>query len=456
MLNISLTRINKKVNLEKYESFKILSERSVSGILIKLMTTIFIIGFLAMFLPWTQNIRAGGNVTTLSPNDRPQTIQAVIGGKIEKWYVIEGQHVSIGDTIIRISETKDEYFDPQILNNTNLQINAKDESSKAYAQKASNLSQQLNALQKAKDAKIEQNKIKIEQTYLKIQSDSIDLVAAKTKKQIAENQLIRIDQLNKEGLKSLTDLEAKRLALQETNAKVIAVENNINTHRNELLNLESNLISIINEYDDKIAKSKSDRMSALSSKYDTDATKSKLQSQYNNYQVRQSNYYITSPINGTVTEAIKTGVGEIIKNGDAVVSIIPDKYSLAVETFISPMDMPLLDIGQNVRVQFDGWPAIIFSGWPNSSYGTFGGKIFAINNIISENGKYRILIAPDNDYGEWPKEVRVGGGANTITLLNNVKIGYELWRQLNGFPADYYKNEKSEDIKTKAPLRKVK
>jgi len=456
MLNISLNRINKKVILEKYESFQILEERSVSQFLIRIMIVIFLLGFLAMFLPWTQNIRATGKVTTLSPNDRPQTVQTVIDGKIEKWYIVEGEQVNVGDTILKISEVKDAYFDPQILDNTNIQINAKDESSKAYAQKASNLSDQLTALIKSKEAKIEQNNIKIEQTYLKIQSDSIDLVAAKTKKQIAENQLTRIEQLNKEGLKSLTELEAKRLSLQETNAKVIAIENKINTHLNELKNLESNLISIVNEYDDKIAKSKSDRMSALSSKYDTDATKSKLQSQYNSYEVRQSNYYITSPIKGTVTEAIKTGVGEIIKNGEAIVSIIPDEYRLAVETFIDPMDMPLLNIGQKVRVQFDGWPAIIFSGWPNSSYGTYGGRIFAINNIISKNGKYRILIEPDGEYGEWPQEVRVGGGANTITLLNNVKVGYELWRQLNGFPADYYKDEKSKDIKTKAPLRKVK
>jgi multidrug efflux pump subunit AcrA (membrane-fusion protein) len=420
------------------------------------MTVVFIIGFLAMFLPWTQNIRANGNVTTLSPNDRPQTVQAVIGGKIEKWFVIEGQQVSIGDTIIQISEVKDEYLDPQILDNTNIQIVAKNESSKAYAQKASNLEDQLEALINSKNAKIEQNKIKEEQTYLKIQSDSIDLVAAETKKEIALNQLTRIEQLYNEGLKSLTDLEAKRLSLQETNAKVIAIKNKINTHRNELRNIESTLISIINDYDDKIAKSKSDRMSALSSKFDTDATKNKLQSNYNSYEVRQANYYITSPVNGTVTEAIKTGIGEIIKTGDPILTIIPDDYNLAVETFIEPMDMPLLKIGQKVRVQFDGWPAIIFSGWPNSSYGTFGGKIFAINNIISKNGKYRILIAPDDNVNPWPKEVRVGGGANTITLLNNVKIGYEIWRQLNGFPADYYKNEKSKDIKVKAPLKKVK
>ena len=456
MLNISLKRINEKHDFKKYRSFKIIEQRNVSQALLRIMVFIFIGTIAAMFLPWTQNIRAKGNVTTLQPNDRPQSIQATIGGKIEEWYVVEGTIVSVGDTIIRISEVKEEYMDPQILPNTKSQIDAKIESSKAYAQKAVNLRDQLKALQDAKAIKLEQNSIKIEQTKLKIRSDSIDLVAAETKKLIADNQLRRIENLYNDGLKSLTELEAKQFAVQEANAKVISLENKIDVNKNELINLTANRTAIETEYDDKIAKSRSDRMSALSSKYDTDATTSKLQSQYNTYEVRQSNYYITSPINGIVTDALQTGVGELIKAGDGIVTIVPSVLDLAVETFVEPMDMPLLQIGQKVRVQFDGWPAIVFSGWPNSSYGTFGGKVFAINNDISDNGKYRILIAPDPDDIPWPNELRVGGGSNTITLLKDVKVGYELWRQLNGFPPDYYKKNEIEDVKTKAPLKRFK
>ena len=456
MLNISLKRVNDNIDLDKYDSFKTLRQRSVSKVLLRLMTFVIIGGILALFLPWTQNIRANGNVTTLSPDDRPQTVQATIGGKIEAWYAQEGDFVSIGDTIMRISEVKELYMDPDILSNTQSQIVAKNESSKAYEEKASNLSGQLQALINGKVIKLEQNEIKANQTRLKIKSDSIDLVAAKTKKDIADNQLQRIQNLYDEGLKSLTDLEAKRLSVQEAQAKVISIQNKIDGNLNELNNLKANISAITNEYDNKIAKSKSERMSAMSAKYDADANRNKLQSQYNTYEVRQNNYYITSPINGTLTQAIKTGIGEIIKAGDAIVNIVPKEYNLAVETFINPMDMPLLDIGQKVRVQFDGWPAIVFSGWPNSSYGTFGGVIFAINNDISDNGKYRIMIAPDPEDIEWPNEVRVGGGANTITLLNDVRVGYELWRQLNGFPADYYKNSKSKKVKTKIPLKKIK
>ena len=216
------------------------------------------------------------------------------------------------------------------------------------------------------------------------------------------------------------------------------------------------MVSIENEYRDKIAKSKSDRMSALSSGFDADASRNKLQSSYNAYEVRQQNYYITSPIDGIITKAIKTGIGELIKAGDEIVSIIPEDYGIAVEMYVEAMDVPLLAKGQKVRIQFDGWPAIVFSGWPNNSYGTFGGKVFAIDNFISENGKYRVLVAPDKEVEDWPEEVRIGGGANSIILLENVSVGYELWRQLNGFPPDFYKTNKEADVKNKAPLRKVK
>jgi hypothetical protein len=90
---------------------------------------------------------------------------------------------------------------------------------------------------------------------------------------------------------------------------------------------------------------------------------------------------------------------------------------------------------------FDGWPAIIFSGWPNVSYGTFGGKIVAIDNFTSKDGKYRILVSADSQEVPWPEAIRIGSGANGFALLNDVPIWYELWRQLNGFPPDYYQKE---------------
>lgn len=124
-----------------------------------------------------------------------------------------------------------------------------------------------------------------------------------------------------------------------------------------------------------------------------------------------------------------------------VVEIVPNNIEFAVELFIEPMDLPLIDIGEKIRFVFDGFPAIVFSGWPKNSFGTFGGIVTAIETNISDNGKFRILVAQDTGNGEkkWPPSLKVGSGAVGIALLKNVKIGYELWRNINGFPPEYYK-----------------
>ena len=108
-----------------------------------------------------------------------------------------------------------------------------------------------------------------------------------------------------------------------------------------------------------------------------------------------------------------------------------------------PIDLPLIRKGQDVRIQFDGWPAIVFSGWPGSSIGTYAGEVFAIDNFISENGKYRVLVKPREGQHPWPDALRVGSGTKNILLLGDVPIWYEIWRQINGFPPDFYNTKEA-------------
>ncbi len=99
---------------------------------------------------------------------------------------------------------------------------------------------------------------------------------------------------------------------------------------------------------------------------------------------------------------------------------------------------------------FDGFPAIVFSGWPNATYGTFAGKVAVIENSVSGNGMFRVLVAEDTTDKHWPKQLRLGGGAQGIALLKNVPVYYELWRNINGFPPEYYTAEKNDkDTKEK-------
>jgi len=444
MLNISDNNKMGVSNWDKFQTIRNLNLKSNSRTLNKIIVFFFILGLLILFLPWTQNISGSGAVTTLKPNQRPQSIQSVISGRIENWYVQEGDFVNKGDTILFISEIKEDYMDPNLVENTQKQVQAKKMSLESYGSKVSTLSNQIQSIESERGLKFEQAQNKIKQSLLKIKSDSMDLVAVKTQLKIANTQFDRAMQLNKEGLKQLTDVEEKRLKLQEVEAKIITQENKFLSSKNEYINAKVETNRINAEYAEKMSKAQSDQYTALSNQFDTEAQVNKLENQYANYSIRNGMYYIKAPQSGYVNRVLQAGIGQTVKEGTPIVSIMPAVFDIAVETYIDPIDLPLVHRGEKIRVWFDGWPTIVFSGWPDVSYGTFGGKIVAIENFISDNGKYRMLIAPDKEAEPWPKEISIGSGAETIALLDTVPIWFEIWRILNGFPPNYYKS----DVKT--------
>lgn len=437
MLNLSK---NNKVFLNEinYKSFTIVSLPNVLKIFSYIILSIFLVNVMFLFLPWTQNIRANGTLTTFEPDKRPQTINSIIGGKIEKWFVLEGDYVEKGDTILFISEIKDDYFNPDLISNMQKQINAKEQSLLSYSEKLNQLQNQYDALNKNLTLKLEQSLNKIKQMKLKVNSDSIDFEVAKVNYDVAEERLKRMELLYEKGLKSQTDFESRKISLQQAQSKVINAENDLLSTRNELINTQIEYNSIKNDFTDKLSKVQSDIFSTQSAQFEVDAEVIKMKNSLSNYSIRSGYYYITSPQSGYITKALQAGIGDIIKEGEQIVSIMPDDYNLLVELYIDPINLPLIQKGQHVRLIFDGWPSIVFSGWPNSSVGTFGGEVYAYDNFISENGKYRVLIKQDTKEFKWPKQLRVGSGAVGMMLLKDVPIWYELWRQINGFPPDFY------------------
>ena len=441
MLNISHNQLNKSVDITNTKSGRRVFHSDYFKFFNRFLGAFAIVGIIVLFLPWTQNITGRGQVTTLTPDQRPQTIQSPIPGQIEKWFVREGDFVLKGDTIMKISEIKSEYFDPNLVERTGQQRDAKALSVESYSEKVKALNRQISALSNERELKLEQARNKLLQANLKVESDSIDLEAAKTNKTIAQRQYDRTATLESEGFKATQDVENKRLKLQETEAKLISQENKLLASKNEVINARMEISRIDAEYADKISKAQSDKFTAQSSQFDTEAQVTKLDNQFVNYSMRNSLLYITAPYDGYINKALRGGIGQTFKEGEQLVGIMPAEVDLAVETFVEPIDLPLLHIGEKVRVQFDGWPAIVFSGWPNVSYGTYGAKVVAIENFISDNGRFRILLAPDEEDHEWPKDIRAGSGAFTMALLEDVPIWFELWRKLNGFPPNYYQPE---------------
>jgi len=448
MLNISHNKVNASFDVTAFKSGQKVLQKTYYKYFNRFLLGFAIFSFVVLFFPWTQNITGQGQLTTLKPDQRPQTIQSQIPGRIEKWFVQEGDFVKKGDTILQISEIKSDYFDPNLVERTQVQIQAKTSSVMSYGEKIKALNRQVDALKTERNLKLKQAKNKLLQARLKVKSDSIDFQAAKTNIGIAQRQYDRIVTLQEEGLKALKDVEEKGLKLQETQAKLISQENKLLASKNNVFNAQFEISRVNASYNDKISKAESDKFTAESSQFDAEVQVSKLENAYSNYEIRDKLKYVTAPQDGFINKALRAGIGETFKEGERLVGIMPSQYDLAVETYVEPIDLPLLHIGEKVRVQFDGWPAIVFSGWPNVSYGTYGGKVVAIENFISDNGKYRVLLSPDKDDNPWPEAIRVGSGAKTMALLNDVPIWFELWRKLNSFPPNYYQpNGKTKTLK---------
>ncbi|SFO38277.1 Multidrug resistance efflux pump [Algoriphagus ornithinivorans] len=446
MLNISNIRIKESIPFSGAKSLVMTLPVKESQKRVRILTVIMLVFFGMLFLPWTQNIRSKGYVTALRPDQRPQTIHSVIAGRIEKWYVSEGAFVAKGDTILRISEIKDEYFDSLLLPRTQQQVNAKTFAARSYGEKVEALKAQIQALERNNILKIQQAENKLRMAELKVESDSIKFYQASVNFDIGKQQLARYETLYIEGLTSLTDLESRRLKFQDVNAKLIAAENDYLSSQNELLSAQIELGAIDNEFKDKLAKARSEMYTAMSSQFDTEATVSKLENTYSNYEARTGFRYILAPQDGYLARAIQVGLGETIKEGDPILNIVPAEAALAVEMYVQPVDLPLIKVGNKVRFIFDGWPAIVFSGWPQISNGTFGGVVVAIDQFAGNNNQYRVLVIEDPEEEAWPEMLRIGSGADGIALLNDVPVWYEIWRQLNGFPADYYTQEQKDAL----------
>lgn len=435
MLNISEHSIKDRLNTERYQSFGKLNNKYVGPKVKRNIIILSVLSLGALFLPWTQNIQAKGKVTMLQPEQRPSEIEAVIAGQIAEWYAVEGDLVKAGDTIVRLREVKSEYMDPELIERTREQLVAKEEGVNGYRAKVVALTEFIETLKVNRAVKAQSLQFKLDAAYAQAQADSANYAAAEQNLAVARTQAERYNQLLELGLKSRTDVEQYRVKLAEMEAKTSEAEQKWTMSQNKFMDAQLELRNNDNAYLEKITKAQSDLASAQSALAAGLGDVAKLRNTLSNYEIRNGYYYIVSPQDGMLAKVKKQGIGETVKEGTALATIVPISYELAVELYISPIDMPLIQEGSTVQFQFDGWPAIVFRGWPNTSYGTFEGTVVAADRVTNENGKYRILVAPAE---EWPENLRAGTGARGIALLNDVPVWYEIWRQFNAFPPDYY------------------
>jgi multidrug resistance efflux pump len=433
----------------KVEAFKHVYNKDTGSQVKRWFYIIMGVLLLFLFLPWTQNIRSEGFVTTLYQNQRPQELNSQIPGKILKWYVKEGDFVQAGDTILQLGEVKDDYLDPQIVPRTELQIDENQNKARFYEGKIATADQQIQNLQEQRDLKLSTLNNKQIQIDRKIVAKKAELQAAQVDQKQAADQLERAKKMLEDGAISKFDFERRNATFQKAAAAATDKQNELDNLSQDLLINKLDISNATQEYAEKIAKAQGDRFSSSSEIASAREKVAALEIKKQNIEQRAGFYYLVAPQSGQVIKATKSGINEIVKEGEKIVEIVPDDVKHAVEIFVSPMDLPLVNMGQKVRFMFDGYPAIVFSGWPSASYGTYAGKVIAIETNRSVKGKFRVLVVEDPDDRPWPPQMKLGAGAIGFALLKNVPVWYELWRNINGFPPDFYTAADAEQDKAK-------
>ncbi len=411
MLKLSGGSVEKEMPQEKLYSLRSLDTPKAGKLLAWWLMGIVILFFVILFLPWQQNIHGSGLVTALSPGNRPQIVQTTIAGRIQRWKISEGQFVKVGDTIAVLTEIKEKYFDPQFLTRLTQGIQSKEQSLLSKGQKSKALKRQITALEEGMKIKMEQSRAKLEAERVRFQN--------------AKNQYERNKKLFEAGNIPLTKFQDIDYKYQGSEA--------------DFVNAEIEIDRVQAEFLDKINKAESELNSTLADMFDTEADLAKHRNEFTNMEIRSQQYFILAPQDGIVVKAAQAGIGQTIKENDALCTIMPQSSDVAVEMYVRAMDVPLVSIGRRVRIEFDGFPALQFSGWPSVSVGTFGGRVVVIDVVNTRAGEFRILVAPDKKDQAWPKQLRVGSGIKGWVMLDDVPVWYELWRRLNGFPPSLYK-----------------
>jgi adhesin transport system membrane fusion protein len=388
--------------------------------------TVLIVIVLAL-VPWQQNVRGAGRVVAFLPYDRMQTIAAPVVGKIRKAWVAEGSRVKQGDPLLEIVDN-----DPSIVARLDQQRASLGAGLSASEAKVAVYDEQVRALEEARTLAISAAKQHIEMAQASVISAQQGLNAALAGARQATLNYSRQKDLFAEGLASRATFEVAERSLAEANAKTEQARQKLAGAGNATDAKTSDLGRVDTE-----AKAKIDSARALREQANVEvASKQQQVSVLNTKISQQSTQLLRAQRDGTVFRLLVSPGAELVKAGDPLLILVPDTESRAVEIWVDGNDVPLIHPGRPVRIQFEGWPAVQFAGWPSVAVGTFGGIVKVVDNSDDGAGRFRILISPDPDDDPWPagEYLRQGARAKGFVLLDEVSLGYELWRQANGFP----------------------
>ena len=388
----------------------------------RFLLVIFVLLLLLLaFAPWRQFVRGSGRVIAFDPLERRINIEAPVSGRVSKLNVNEGQVIKQGDVIVEIQDN-----DPNLLENLRAQRSAALSRVDLVKTRIEALESQITQQTMAKEQALDVARQKV----------SGDQIAAQT----AELDFTRVETLYQKGLSSRRDYEAAILRRDSTAASLRSSEASVKRTENEFSAL--------------ISATTASRQSARSDM-------AKAQEELSGLEIRVSQnmrQVVTAPRDGIVLQVPATD-GSYLKPGDLICVVIPNTQKRFAEIWIDGNDVPLIRSrkeengvvtpGSQVRLVFEGWPAVQIIGWPQLAVGSFGGEVLFVDATDDGTGKFRAVVAPVDDVVDrgdgkgpvsvgWPsgeRWLRQGGLANGWVMLDEVPLWFELWRQMNGFPA---------------------
>jgi multidrug resistance efflux pump len=391
---------------------------------------------LLLTTPWQQNIRASGKVTAFAPIERQQNIESPIGGRLVKWFVKEGSKVKAGDVLVEIVDV-----DPELLPRLTQQLDAAKSKLSAKEDELRAYKAQIENLIATRDLQIATAQYRLDVAKQRANSAQESILSSQATLQTANLQIERLELLLADGLVSKREHEVA------TRDQVIA-QRTLNSNQATL----KGALAEQHAAEAEIGRIRSDAQARINS---ATASMNKVQSELedsrssllkNEVDVsRQHSQTVKAPRDGSVLRLLSNPQGDLVRQGDPLLTLVPDADIKAVELWVNGNDVTLITPGRHARLQFEGWPALQFGGWPEVAVGTFGGNVAFVDATDDGKGKFRVLLTPDENSEEWPSErfLRQGVRVDGWILLNRVTMAYELWRQLNAFPP-VYTPEKSE------------
>lgn len=395
----------------------------VLGVVLGVLLVIFVVGLVAT--PWQQSVAGQGRVIALSPTERHQRLESPVDGRISRVLVAEGQQVEEDEIVIEIADV-----DPRFMERLEGEAELVRLREQAASGRREAIEDRVTALQRSRELALAAADARIDMARERVRQAEQAVIGAEAQRDTAVLNLPRIKELADKGLRSTRDAELADLDVKRAEAELQRARATLQASTQEVTSLQADRRRVEQETTASINDARASENAAKAEQAAARADILRLDTRIS----RQLTQAVRVPRTSSVFRVIAQE-GQLVKQGDPLIELVPVTTSRAVEIWVDGNDAPLVTPGSPVRLQFEGWPALQFVGWPQIARGTFGGEVKLVDLHDDGNGRFRVVVGPVDDE-PWPDPVvlRQGVRANGWVLLQVVPLGWELWRRLNAFP----------------------